>query len=268
VNIIRIDQITVNFESEDKASANIIAGTCKESIALARDLWGLVSTDECRIYIMKSPVKFIFQSAPWYWTVALILMMPFWISRVKQIWKYAGAWTQRYGKRIAIGVKPPDIIEQSDRSIGTRLFIEEPDKNNKTRQFTCHELVHACSSHLPLPMWLNEGIAMETVDHLVGKKTVRTDSIDLLKKFLPKGPPRSLREIYRGGNEQITYYTIRGYWLIRYLEEVRPGLLKNMFAQKHDSKWIDGHISSALGMKSEDFWNKIDDILVSHFEDK
>jgi len=81
------------------------------------------------------------------------------------------------------------MIEKSDRSIGARLFVEEPDINNKIQHFTCHELVHACSSHLRLPMWLNEGIAMVTVDRFVGEQTVRMDTLDLVKNFSAHNQP-------------------------------------------------------------------------------
>ena len=51
--------------------------------------------------------------------------MPFWFLRVKKIWRFAGGWTQRYARWSAIGVKPPRLIKQGDRTLGERLFVEE-----------------------------------------------------------------------------------------------------------------------------------------------
>jgi hypothetical protein len=65
---------------------------------------------------------------------------------------------------VAIGIKPPRLLEQSDRSIGVRMFVDEKDMKVNVQHVTCHELVHACSAHLELSTWLNEGIATVTTD--------------------------------------------------------------------------------------------------------
>ena len=36
-----------------------------------------------------------------------------------------------------------------------------PNLLEKIQHLTCHELVHACTAHLRLPFWLNEGIAVD-----------------------------------------------------------------------------------------------------------
>jgi hypothetical protein len=68
--------------------------------------------------------------------------------------------------------------------------------------------------------------------------------------------------------EKIAYHTIRGYWLVKYIEELHPGLLKNLFSQSPNSKGINGKIITALKMDPATFWANIDDVLVRHFEDK
>lgn len=64
----------------------------------------------------------------------------------------------------------------------------------------------------------------------------------------------------------MAYHCIRGYWLVWYLEELRSGLLKDIFTARHGSKWIDSRIATELGMEATGFWNKIDDAIVDHFE--
>ncbi len=268
MNTIMINKIAVNFDTEDKETAKLIAGACQRSIELVTGCWGLSSPQDCRICIMKSAISFLFQSAPRSWRIYLGIALPFWYPQVNQIWQYAGAWTQRFGKRIVIGIKPPYMIEKSDPSIGARLFVKEPEINNKIRHFTCHELVHACSSHLRLPIWLNEGIAMVTVDRFVGKQIVRMDTLDLVKNFSAHTQPPTQRELFRLDKEKIAYHTIRGYWLVKYIEELNPGFLKNLFSQSPHSKSINENIITALKMDLATFWANIDDVLVRHFEDK
>ncbi|OGN88981.1 MAG: hypothetical protein A2Z74_04625 [Chloroflexi bacterium RBG_13_46_9] len=268
MDLIKINKITVNFDANEKETAGLIAGACQRSIELAAECWGLSSPQDCRIFIMRSAIKFLFQSAPWSWRIYLGIALPLWYRQVNRIWQYAGAWTQRFGKRIVIGIKPPYMIEKSDQSIGVRLFVEEPDINKKIQQFTCHELVHACSSHLRLPMWLNEGIAIVTVDRFVGEQTVRMDTLDLIKNVSAHTQPPAQRELFKLDKEKIAYHTIRGYWLVKYIEELHPGLLKNLFSQSPDSKSINEKIITALKMDPATFWANIDEVLVRHFEDK
>jgi hypothetical protein len=78
-------------------------------------------------------------------------------------------------------------------------------------------------------MWLNEGIAMLTVDRYAGKQTVRRESLELLRTFTPKSAPPTYQQLSRMRREAIAYHTARGYWLVRYLEEMRPGFLKRAF---------------------------------------
>lgn len=68
------------------------------------------------------------------------------------------------------------------------------------------------------------------------------------------------------GGEAIAYHGMRGYWLVRYLEEKRPGFLRRMFSLRRDAKAIEQEMIVELGMESGSFWSEIDDIVVSHFE--
>ncbi len=265
MNTIKINKITVNYDAPERETAGLIAGACQRSVELAAESWGLLSPEDCQIYIMKSAIKFLFQSAPWIRRIYLGIALPLWYPQVNRIWQYAGAWTQRFGKRIVIGIKPPYMIKKSDRSIGARLFVEEPDINNKIQNFTCHELVHACSAHLRLPVWLNEGIAMLTVDRFVGKNTVRKDTLELVTRYSTQSPPPDQRKLFRLDNEKIAYHTIRGYWIVKYIEELHPGLLKNLFLKPHSSKHINEKIIEVMEMDSLRFWSEIDDMVIRYF---
>jgi hypothetical protein len=191
--------------------------------------------------------------------------MPFWCFRARRTWPYSAAWTQRYGRRVAIGVKPPRLLEQSDKSIGVHMFVEEKDMKTKVQHITCHELVHACSVHLKLPAWLNEGIATVTVDRFLERRTIREETLELVKGFLSKGAPRTYRELSRMSGETFAYHAVRGYWLVGYLEEKYPGFLRHAFSLRRDSRGIEREIAMELEMEPKSFWSEIDDVVVGHF---
>jgi hypothetical protein len=146
------------------------------------------------------------------------------------------------------------------------MFVEEKDMNVNVQHVTCHELTHACSAHLGLPMWLNEGIATVTVDRFLERPTIRVETLEFMRGFLPKAAPPTYRELSRMGGEAIAYHGMRGYWLVRYLEGKHPGFLKQMFEERQDPRVIEREMITELGMEPGSFWSEIDDIVVAHFE--
>jgi len=263
-----IGNVTLVFAPDEQDTADLIGGACERAIQLAQENWGLEPPQDCRIYVMTSWWGFVFRSAPWAWRILLGLTVPFWCFRARRTWPYSAAWTQRYGRRIAIGVKPPRLLAQSDKRIGVRMFVEEKDMRVNVQHVTCHELVHACSAHLRLPMWLNEGIATVTVDRFLDRPTIRQETLAFMQGFMPKAPPPTYRELSRMGGEAIAYHGVRGYWLVRYLEGVRPGFLRNAFTSGLDPKTIAREAATALDMEPARFWHDIDGVVAAHFEPK
>jgi hypothetical protein len=93
---------------------------------------------------------------------------------------------------------------------------------------TRHELIRACSVHLRLPIWLNEGVDAVPVDRSGGGPTIRWETLTFTKGFLPKGAPLTYRKLSRMGLDAITYQGIRGKWLVWNLWEKQPGVLRDL----------------------------------------
>ena len=263
-----ISGITLLFDQSERDTADLIAGTCAKAVQLIDESWGLKTPADCRIYVMTSWLRFVFHSAPWHWRILLGVLFPLWSLRAKRMWSYAGGWTQRFGRRVVIGVKPPRLLELADRSIGDRIFIKETDTEEKMQHITCHEMTHAFSSHLKLPMWLNEGIAMVTVDLLLGKPTIKRETLEIIRAWPQKSKSPTYREMSRAGGEEIAYQTTRGYWITRYLEEKHAGLLRRTFSGSRSQVGasLERAVISELGMQTESFWQEIDDVVTAHFE--
>jgi hypothetical protein len=266
----QIENLVLVYPPVEQETADLIAAACEKAIALAGETWGLGPPEGCRIYVMTSWLGFIFQSAPWPWRILLGATLPFWGFRARRTWPYSAAWTQRYGKRVAIGVKPPRMLAESDPKhrdrLGFRMFVEEKDMGVNVQQVTCHELVHACSAHLELPTWLNEGIATVTSDRFLDRPTIKRETLTYMRTFAPKAPPLSYRDLSRRGVEAIAYHGIRGYWLTRYLEETHPGFLRDLFSRHRDVGTMEREIISELEMEPERFWHDIDEVVADHFE--
>jgi hypothetical protein len=260
------DTVRVFHDPGDEQIAKEIAATVEEALQLTRELWGLTPPADCRIYVMTSWLGFFFRSAPWPWRLLLGATVPFWYGRARRTWPYSAAWTQRYGRRVAIGVKPPRLLEESDHRAGARVFVEEDDAQVKVQHVTCHELVHACSAHLRLPVWLNEGIAVVTVDRMLGKQTIRKETLSLLRDFEPKAPPPTYRQLSRMDLDAIAYHAVRGYWIVRHLEAIHPGLVRGLLAKRQASVAIESAVAAELGLAPTRFWQEIDRFVADYFE--
>jgi hypothetical protein len=261
-----IDGLILFYPAEEREAAGIIGDACVRSLEVLRNLWGLETPKDCRVYVMDSWKRFIFHSAPWPWRILLAGAMPFWMPRVKKIWRYAGGWAQRYGSRRAIGVKPPRLIEAAEGRMGSRIFIPRADTREKIRLITCHELTHAFTAHLKLPAWLNEGLAMVAVDRMMGKPTINSETIRALDTPLRKGRPKGYRRLRAGNEDGLVYHYVRGYWITRYLMETRREGLGDLLGQRYGRQALERQLAAGLGMNREEFWTEIDGLAVSHFE--
>jgi len=258
----------IEYEPADKATAEVMADACSAALRAAKEGWGLDPPTDCRLHVMTSWKTFIFRSAPWPWKVMLAVGYPLWSGRVRRTWPYSAGWTQRYGRRIAIGIKPPRLLETSDRSVGRLMYVEEKDPDAKIRHLTCHELIHAASAPLRLPAWLNEGLAAVSVDRFMGKLTIREESLDLVERTLPKAAPPSYRALSRMQGETFAYHAVRGYWIVRLLEEAHPGFLRGILGERRAPAEIERLVAERFGAHPGNLWGEIDGLVSHHFRKK
>ena len=263
--LLRVGPLRIECEPEDAGTGQVIAGACGDALHRIEANWGLSPPTDCRLYVMTSWRGFVFRSAPWPWKVVLALTYPLWSGRVRRAWPISAGWTQRYGRHIAIGIKPPRLLETSDKSVGVHMYVEEINPLAKIRHLTCHELTHAASAHLHLPAWLNEGLAAVTVDSLMGKATIRSESLGLVERAQPKAPPPSYRAMARMGGAQLAYHAVRGYWIVRLLEETHPGFVRSLLASRQSAAWIERQVAERLSLEPARLWQDIDDLVMAHF---
>jgi hypothetical protein len=257
--------ISIYYDPAERDTADLIGRACEKTLGIVREHWNLAAPKVCRVYVMTSWFRFLRLSAPWYWWLFAGPTMPLWVARVRKIWRFAGGWTQQYGGRSAVGVKPPHVIEQSDRSLGKRIFVQEDDLRVKVEHITCHELVHACSGHLRLPTWLNEGLAMLAVDRYLGTPTVQHETVASLTSARTSSGAGRKRDLPVQDSDALVYSYVRGYWLTRYLDETKPELLRELLSRKRSRKTLEADLAGAFGMTRDRFWDEIDETVASHF---
>jgi len=265
---ISINGLILFYSEEDQNAAELIRQACERSARLIREHWGLDTPKDCHIYVMTSWTGFVFQSAPWPWKILMAVTMPLWGIRARKTWSLAGGWSQRYGRRLAVGIKPPRLLQLADRRIGDRIFIKEGNIDAKVQSITCHELTHAFTAHLRLPTWLNEGLAMVMVDRFFGKPTVQSETLAGFNRPVDKHSPGGYQKLRIDDEDALVYTYTRGYWLTRYIEETRPGLLKELLSRRFQVDELESRIATAYEKRLEEFWDEIYGMIVTHFKQR
>ena len=260
-----LHRIPILFEQQDADATEVIKTAAERSTEILQEKWGLQMPDDIRIYVMTSGQSFIFKSAPWFWQVILVPTYPLWIWRVNRFWRIAGGWVQRYGSRYAVGIKPPRLLEVADSSLGKRIFVQEDDLEIKVEHITCHELTHGFTAGLRLPAWLNEGLAMVTVDQYAGHQTVLQETLTTLVDDSRAVSPQEYRRLDLKDHDGLIFLYSRGYWITRYFDETQPALLRQILQERRKKGEIILRLSDAVGLQPDKFWAEINQIVFSHF---
>ncbi|MES0362075.1 MAG: hypothetical protein ABUK20_14225, partial [Anaerolineales bacterium] len=158
------------------------------------------------------------------------------------------------------------LIEITPESIGESIFIKEEDLGDKVLSVVCHELTHAFSSHLKLPTWLHEGLAMVTSDRGLEQQTVRSDTLLLLKETNQKVKSSDKINLKAQTREEVVLIYVRGYWLTRYLWQSSPDLLLSLLKQRSVPVAVEKIIAEEYSIEPEKFWPEMEKRVVSHFE--
>jgi hypothetical protein len=222
----------------------------------------------CRVYLMDSWPRCVFLGAPLASQILLGLTLPFWYRDFKMRWEYAGGWSQRYGHRQVVGIKTPKLIAGAKDAMGESLFVQEGDAGKKYLSIVCHELTHACSAHLGLPSWMNEGLAMVSVDRCLEKQTVLEETLDLLEPAAGNGKPAEKLDMAAQSRRQVILLYVRGYWLTRYLQETHSDLICELLADHVTPGEMEARITDGLNLSQEHFWQEADALLIEQYSRK
>ncbi|MBN1262332.1 MAG: hypothetical protein JXB35_16755 [Anaerolineae bacterium] len=261
----QIAGLTLYYNVDEAQAAELIGAACVRSVHIIESLWQLPVPEVLRVYVMTGWMQFVFHSAPWHWRLLLMASFPLWALRVRHLWRFAGGWAQCYGKRHAIGIKPPRLYAESDRSLGERIFVSIDDVNQKVQHVTCHELTHGFSSYLKLPSWLNEGLAMVTVDRFAGDATVKPATLEVLRTQSQGQRPQGYRRLSMRDPDALVYHYVRGYWITRYLVEAYPDSLRGLLRERQGHKSLEASLAGDLGLSPVTFWSEIDALTAAWF---
>lgn len=261
---ISISGLTIYYDADEHEAVDKVALACEQSVRSITSNWQLDIPQDCRVYILTTWPRCVFQGAPFGSQILLGLTLPMWYKEFKTRWLYSGGWSLQYGVRQVVGIKAPRLIVQTPDPIGTSIFVAF-ENNRKVLSITCHELTHAFSSHLRLPSWMHEGLAMISVDRCLGEQTVRQDTLQFLRNCTQTRDSIERIDLNKQSQDEIVLHYLRGYWLTRYLVDTQPELFNELLNVHYDRRELERSITEVLGIKQDEFWWEVDQLVIARY---
>jgi hypothetical protein len=260
-----LSTVPVIYNPLEKKTGQAVEEAVHKTQSLLKDKWNLVPPEDCAVYVMNSWLQFAFQSAPWRRKALLLVFFPLWAPNARRLWGMAGGWMMRHGERRAVGVKPPRLIRQGSSEIGERIFLPESDVMETLQRIVCHELTHAFTADLSLPVWLYEGLAMVATDAYFGRPTVHPETVSEIAGTLAVMQQMGAQVLNLEDHEATVRLYLRAYWITRYLDEAHPDILRKLLSQRLPTYGYEGQLAKALGFETEKLWQNLSTQLRTHF---
>ncbi len=114
-------------------------------------------------------------------------------------------------------------------------------------------------------MWLNEGVAMVSVDRYFGKQTVKNSTLKIAAGVWAKHRDGAYPDFSRMKHEEVVYHYARGYCFARFLQQCHPDLLQEIMSVRQRQHSLEKRLASVLGCSHGSLWQTIDNSLLLHF---
>ncbi len=266
--------VRLHYPDSEKETADILESAYHEARPCIEAIWGFAPPPKLRLCVLTTPAKLLLLGlvfSSWWQRIAQVMLWPLVYGATVGRWRYTAGCAIQHPACPVAGIKPPCVLEKGDKRVGQHLYVDAEDTRAKLRDATCHELAHAFAAGIWAPGWLNEGVAVWTVDKLLEQQTVRAETLDLLRTFQEHGPKCTYKDLDVAAT-QFLYRYVRGYWVVRYIEERQPGFLRELLISARDRKLrpkgIEEAIAEQVGMTMKEFQRDIDTVVARYFEEQ
>ena len=128
---IPISGLTLYYDAAEREAVDDIVIACDRSVETISSSWQLEAPQDCRVYILTTWPRCVFQGAPFGSQLILGLTLPLWYTEFIKRWHFSGGWSQRYGDRQVVGIKSPRLLALTPEPIGESIFIKEDNLEQK-----------------------------------------------------------------------------------------------------------------------------------------
>jgi hypothetical protein len=259
---VRVEGFEIVPDPSDTGGTEVISRAVGDSVPVIEQMWHFRRPRRAKVVVWTEWMDGYRKGIP-AWQRPLLPLMRKRIAKYgERLWKIIGGITLR-SQPPAVLIKPPRLLSEADVRLGEKLFVRLDDISDRVRSITCHELVHAYANSRGLPPWLNEGIAMLTVDRFFGFDTVKPQTLELLGTVEP--PLRSYLRMARLTDSQLVQFYARSYWITRFLLEQHPDTLRRLLGWRLGIGINERRLARAVGLPRRRLWTEIDGIVFDHY---
>lgn len=254
---------------ENETLVKIINDSYNKCVKLFKNHWGLDTPKKMKIYIVDSYLSYIkyhFLSSPFYMQTLYILFFPGYIYRWARWWPKSFAWTDQYKMNPVLGIKSIEYFSKpTNNEIGKRVFNKENDIQLKIELSLCHTMLAYLLNQYIYQLWFVDGLCLYSRDLYSSKQIININTLDDLHFSGNSSEPKSLNYV-SDSIDDFVYSSIRGYWIIKYIESLKPGFLRSFLSSNESAENIIERISEAINVDSSDFWSLIDSKVYNYFK--
>lgn len=241
--------IHTHMDEPSKETESLLSEACCEAVDFLQSTWSLQKPN-CHVYVTSRWQTIMLEQPP---LLHRNLRKAFFTIRPKRrtlmdnLWARSAGWFQRYGKLCLIAIKP--LSEFQKMNLANNQLYTPMTYKEKFSNTLVHELTHAFTAHLKLPLWLNEGIALLTAEKALGYGIVKRETLEYLTT-----PQKSLSyyQLPKLSNDKFLYQYAKGYWLTRYLQERHEDVLKQLLSKWKFNPIINRNIDKLFSNQTSD----------------
>lgn len=241
---------------DELESAEIVRKALMQGGEMLKQTWNLQLRRRAQVWVVPD-LNALAASNPWYARPAWWCMRRFTPRRLDGVWRWVSGWTLTYWDRTVIAIKPLAGLEQTMRSSGTPLLADTVAQ--RLASCAVHELTHACTPHLLATPWLNEGVALLSVDRFATRPSFTLTSLSTLQSFRP---PKAYRQLGRFNQAEVVAFYRLSYWLSRYVQEAHPSMFRAWLVRP---KRLEAELADLFQVERHSLWHSVPERLQTYF---
>jgi hypothetical protein len=266
---------TIYFRHTERQTAALIEEVYARSVPLLHSMFGLRPAKELRFVVLATHWGFVRHCIPRRQKALVLVYLPFTLGQIKRIFAAGCSWTAEHKDHVLVGVKAiqslgslPELLQTSWADPTSPALSGE----EWLRAWVRGQIIGACCQPYRLPDWLHAGIAGLIRDHVSEPPSKPAGLARLLERFgtldmevAPLCNPEQANSLPQEARDKLAAPDFLAYWVTRFIEESRPGLIRSLFQSGCRGKAFEREIAAALGIDPTRFAADVVKLAAAHF---
>ena len=209
------ENIYVFYKKNDREEMLSVFEGIEEELNKIDEILNCSLTKPIRVYFTDSMLSVMLHTTTFAKKMIMLLFLPIWYRKAKKYWNYSKGWLMKNNTLNSVVLKTSDGLE-STVNVEKGLYKEEyvcKDNKEEQRRVFLHQYIQVLLSDITKPEWLEEGLSYYTMEKYYGSQFLKSETLEMVQDM----PESSI--------EDIIYSGIKGYWMVKYIEEEYPNMI-------------------------------------------